>query len=48
MKPGKGAKVVAESGLHKLIMRSDRPEAREFQNWVTREVLPSTRKTGGE
>lgn len=39
--------VVAESGLYKLIMRSDKPEARKFQDWVTREVLPSIRKNGG-
>lgn len=39
--------VVSESGLYKLIMRSDKPEAIAFQNWVTKEVLPSIRKTGG-
>lgn len=39
--------VINESGLYKLIMRSDKPEARKFQDWVTREVLPSIRKTGG-
>ncbi|WP_075219461.1 BRO-N domain-containing protein [Acuticoccus yangtzensis] len=36
---GKGmstATVISESGLYKLIMRSDKPEAREFQNWVRR------------
>ena len=38
--------VISESGLYKLIMRSDKPEARKFQDWVTREVLPSIRKTG--
>lgn len=38
--------VISESGLYKLIMRSDKPEARGFQNWVTREVLPTIRKTG--
>ncbi len=38
---------VNESGLYKLIMRSDKPEARKFQDWVTREVLPAIRKTGG-
>ena len=30
----------AQSGLYKLIMRSDKPEARPFQDWVAREVLP--------
>lgn len=38
--------LISESGLYKLIMHSDRPEARGFQNWVTREVLPTIRKTG--
>lgn len=38
---------VSESGLYKLVMRSDKPEARVFQDWVTREVLPAIRKTGG-
>lgn len=44
---GKPMKLVNESGLYKLIMRSDKPEAKDFQNWVTKEVLPSIRKTGG-
>jgi len=47
--PGKGmgnARAVAESGLYKLIMRSDKPEARRFQDWVTRDVLPAIRKDG--
>lgn len=39
--------LVNESGLYKLIMRPDKPEARQFQDWVTREVLPAIRKTGG-
>ncbi|WP_461160394.1 BRO-N domain-containing protein [Sphingobium sp. TomMM35A] len=38
---------VSESGLYKLIMRSDKPEAMEFQSWVAKVVLPSIRKTGG-
>lgn len=41
------AAVVSESGLYKLIMRSDKDTARPFQDWVTKEVLPSVRKTGG-
>lgn len=47
LRPGKKMVIVSESGLYKLIMRSDKPEARKFQDWVTREVLPSIRKTGG-
>ncbi|WP_052443198.1 BRO-N domain-containing protein [Streptacidiphilus neutrinimicus] len=35
--------VVSESGLHRLIMRSDKPTARPFQDWLTRELLPSIR-----
>lgn len=42
----RNAKLIAESGLYKLIMRSDKPEARRFQDWVTREVLPAIRKDG--
>ena len=38
--------LILESGLYKLIMRSDKPEAATFQDWVTQEVLPSIRKTG--
>ena len=41
--------VLNESGLYKIIMRANtsNPQAREFQQWVAREVLPSIRKTGG-
>lgn len=38
--------LLSESGLYKLIMRSDKPEARKFQAWVTRDVLPAIRKDG--
>lgn len=37
---------ISESGLYKLAMRSDKPQAKPFQDWVTKEVLPSIRKTG--
>lgn len=39
--------LISESGLYKLVMRSNKPEARAFQDWVTREVLPAIRKDGG-
>lgn len=39
--------VVNESGLYALVLRSRKPEARKFAKWVTREVLPSIRQTGG-
>lgn len=44
---GRPLTLFAESGLYRFLLRSDKPEAREFQDWVTREVLPSIRKTGG-
>ena len=37
---------ISESGLYSLILRSNKPEARLFQRWVTNEVLPSIRRTG--
>lgn len=44
---GRAPLIISEPGLYKLIMRSRKPEAKEFQRWVTHEVLPSIRKTGG-
>lgn len=38
--------VINESGVYSLILRSRKPEAKEFKRWVTSEVLPSIRKTG--
>lgn len=40
--------LISESGLYKLIMRAQRsnPMAAEFQDWVTRTVLPAIRKDG--
>ncbi|GEM_PF-6366978 len=38
--------VINESGLYALILRSNKPRAREFRKWVTNEVLPSLRRTG--
>lgn len=38
--------VISESGLYRLIMRSDKPGAAAFQDWVTMKVLPSIRRTG--
>lgn len=45
--PNRGAICISESGLYKLIMRSDKATARPFQDWVTKVVLPSIRNTGG-
>lgn len=38
---------VSEPGFYKLVMRSRKPEAKACQRWVTHEVLPSIRRTGG-
>lgn len=38
---------VNESGLYALIFRSRKEQARVFRKWVTSEVLPAIRKTGG-
>lgn len=37
---------VSEKNLYRVIMRSDKPQAEPFQDWVCGEVLPSIRKTG--
>ena len=39
--------IINESGLYRLVLRSRKPEAAKFSDWVTGEVLPSIRKTGG-
>ena len=39
--------VISEPGLYSLILRSRKPEAKAFKRWVTHEVIPSIRKTGG-
>ena len=38
---------ISESGLYSLILASKLPTARKFKHWVTAEVLPQIRKTGG-
>lgn len=39
--------IINESGLYSLILSSKLPKAKEFKRWVTSEVLPTIRKTGG-
>lgn len=39
--------VINESGLYSLILSSKLPSAKKFKRWVTSEVLPALRKTGG-
>ena len=38
--------IINEPGLYAVILRSDKPEAKDFRRWVTHEVLPSIRKSG--
>jgi len=38
--------IVSESGLYNLIFKSQKEEAKIFQKWVTKKVLPEIRKTG--
>ena len=45
--PNRGMTIINESGLYSLILSSKLPSAKEFKHWVTSEVLPSIRKTGG-
>lgn len=42
-----GLRVINESGLYSLILSSKLPTAKKFKRWVTSEILPSIRKTGG-
>ena len=44
---GKAPLIISEAGLYSLILKSRKPEAREFKRWVTHEVLPQIRRTGG-
>ena len=46
--PGRRPLIISEPGLYRLVMRSRKPEAKEFQRWVTHEVLPQIRRTGGQ
>lgn len=39
--------VVSESGMYEVVIRSDKSEAAAFRRWITTEVLPAIRKTGG-
>ncbi|HDR7338443.1 TPA: Bro-N domain-containing protein [Bacillus cereus] len=38
--------IISESGLYSAILRSRKPEAKQFKKWVTSEVLPDLRKHG--
>lgn len=39
--------IINEAGLYTLILGSRKPEAKTFKRWVTHEVIPTIRKTGG-
>lgn len=39
--------IVNEPGLYSLILSSRKPQAKAFKRWITHEVIPSIRKTGG-
>lgn len=43
----RGGWLINESGLYSLIMTSKMPNARVFKHWVTHDVLPTIRRTGG-
>ena len=43
----RGENFLTENGVYKLIFKSTKKEAEKFQDWVTDEVLPEIRKTGG-
>lgn len=38
--------IINEPGLYNVILRSDKPEAKDFKRWVTHEVLPAIRNKG--
>ncbi len=40
-------KLISESALYKLVLKSRKEDAKSFQDWVTRDVLTSIRKDGG-
>lgn len=42
----RGENFITESGVYKLIFKSQKKEAERFQDWVTDEVLPTIRKHG--
>lgn len=45
--PNRGLTIINESGLYSLVLSSKLPGAKKFKRWVTGEVLPAIRRTGG-
>lgn len=39
--------IVNEFGLYNLVLKSRKPEAKQFKRWITHEVIPQIRQTGG-
>lgn len=44
---GSELNIINESGMYSLVLTSRKPQAKEFKNWLTREVIPSIRQHGG-
>lgn len=44
---GTAVTLINESGVYSLILSSKLPNAKKFKHWITSEVIPSIRKTGG-
>lgn len=40
-------RVISESGLYTITLSSRKPEAKQFKRWITHDVIPTIRKTGG-
>lgn len=40
-------RIISEPGLYALVLGSRKPEAKAFKRWVTHDVLPAIRQTGG-
>ena len=45
--PNRGMTIINESGLYSLVLSSKLPAAKAFKRWITHDVIPSIRKTGG-
>lgn len=45
--PNRGLTIINESGLYSLVLSSKLPGAKKFRRWVTAEVIPSIRRSGG-
>lgn len=46
IRAGTPTTLLSEAGQYKMVMRSNKPDAEAFQDWIAREVLPSIRKHG--